>query len=87
MLDAKYLKMMDEINAIILSRLLNSSIPFEVRNEFIQQEQMSRCKPCRQLRPRTSIIKEYDMCPCGSGKIYCECHGSNIRSNRLRIRR
>lgn len=87
MLDGKYLKMMDEINAIILSRLLNSSIPFEVRNEFIQQEQMSRCKPCRQLRPRTSIIKEYDMCPCGSGKIYCECHGSNIRSNRLRIRR
>ena len=87
MLDGKYLKMMDEINAIILSRLLNSSIPFEVRNEFIQQEQMSRCKPCRQLRPRTSIIKEYDICPCGSGKIYCECHGSNIRSNRLRIRR
>ena len=87
MLDGKYLKMMDEINAIILSRLLNSSIPFEVRNEFIQQEQMSRCKPYRQLRPRTSIIKEYDMCPCGSGKIYCECHGSNIRSNRLRIRR
>lgn len=87
MLDGKYLKMMDEINAIILSRLLNSSIPFEVRNEFIQQEQMSRCKPYRQLRPRTSIIKEYDMCPCGSGKKYCECHGSNIRSNRLRIRR
>ena len=28
MLDGKYLKMMDEINAIILSRLLNSSIPF-----------------------------------------------------------
>ena len=37
MLDGKYLKMMDEINAIILSRLLNSSIPFEVRNEFIPQ--------------------------------------------------
>lgn len=88
MLDGKYLKMMDEINSIILSRLQNSSIPFEVKNEFIQQEQTSTCKPCRQLRTRTSIIKEDATCPCGSGKKYCECHGSNIHSNnRIRIRR
>ena len=87
MLDGKYLKMMDEINAIILSRLLNSTIPFEFRNEFIQQEQASRCKPCSQLRTRSSIINDEDTCPCGSGEKFCECHGSNIRSNRLRIRR
>ena len=87
MLDGKYLKMMDEINAIILSRLLNSTIPFEVRNEFIHQEQALRCKLCRQLRTRSLIINNEDTCPCGSGEKFCECHGSNIRRNRLRIRR
>lgn len=87
MLDGKYLKMMDDINAIILSRLLNSTIPFEVRNEFILQEQAQRFKQCRQLRTRSSIINEKDTCPCGSGEKFCECHGSNIRRNRFRIRR
>lgn len=88
MLDGRYLKMMEEINAIILSRLLYSSIPFEVRNEFIKQEQILKDKPNRIKRTSSSIVNANDSCPCGSGKKYCECHGSNIRSNiRLRIRR
>lgn len=88
MLDGKYLKMMDEIKSTILSRLQNSSIPFEVRNEFIEQEQTPHNKTTRLKRPPTTIIKADDSCPCGSGKKYCECHGSNIRSNnRVRLRR
>lgn len=89
MLDAKYLKMMDGIKTVILSRLQNSSIPFEVRNEFIEHKQTTPNKPkLQQKRQPTTIIKSDDPCPCGSCKKYCECHGSNIRSNnRLRIRR
>lgn len=87
MLDGKYLKMMEDISAIILSRLLHSSIPFEVRNEFIKQIQTPRDTPKQLINQRSSIIMAEDPCPCGSGKKYCECHGSNIRCGRVKIRR
>lgn len=87
MLDNKYLMMMNEINSIILSRLHNSTIPFDIRNEFIRQEKHSYSKPIYQRLLR-SIIEPEDICPCGSGKKYCECHGGNIRSNsRIKRRR
>jgi hypothetical protein len=87
MLDGKYLKMMKDIGAIILSRLLQSSIPFELRNEFIKQDQTLRDNPKHPKSQRSSIIIAENPCPCGSGKKYCECHGSNIRNSRVRIRR
>ena len=83
MLDGKYLKMMEDIRAIILSRLLHSSIPFEVRNE--DQNPYDNTKQPKSQRP--SIVMADDSCPCGSGKKYCECHGSNIRNSRVKIRR
>lgn len=86
MLDGKYLMMMKEIHSVILSRLLNSTIPFELRNEFVKQENFNNEKPAYQTLHRSLVIKLEDFCPCGSGKKYCECHGSNIRSNR-KIRR
>lgn len=83
MLDGKYLKMIADIRAIILSRLLHSSIPFEVRNE--DQNPYDNTKQPKSQRP--SIVMADDSCPCGSGKKYCECHGSNIRNSRVKIRR
>ena len=88
MLDGKYMMMMKEIHSIILSRLQYSTIPFDIRNEIIEQKQSDYNKPINRRLHRLSTIKPNDSCPCGSGKNYCECHGSNIRSNnRIKRRR
>ena len=88
MLNGKYLKMMNEINSVIISRLENSTIPFDIRSEFIKQECNNFKKPIYQRLDRSSTIEPGNPCPCGSGKKYCECHGKNIRSsNRIKRRR
>ena len=89
LLDTKYNKMMDDINFIILSRLKYASIPFEVRNKLLdnsKERKVEKEKP-RKVNPAVPIAAD-EPCPCGSGKKYCECHGSNIRSNnRIKRRR
>lgn len=87
MLNDRYCKMQKEINAVILSRLISSSIPFEFRNKVIEKEKTSDDK--KVLYPKPIIVIDANApCPCGSGKKFCECHGSNIRSNnRLKRRR
>lgn len=86
MLDDKYMIMMSDINSIVLSRLQNSTIPFDIRNEFINQER-PKYKKHNCQRPTNLMIKPYDSCPCGSEKKYCECHGSNNRSKSRTKRR
>lgn len=83
MLDDKYLKMLDDINSIILRRLQYSSILFEIRTKVVEKEQPQTDK-VKETPPNT--IKSDDYCPCGSGKKYCECH-QNIRSNTRKKRR
>lgn len=89
LLDTKYRQMTDDINHIILSRLKYTSIPFEVRNELLdnsKERNVEKEKP-RKANPAVPIAAD-EPCPCGSGKKYCECHGSNIRSNnRIKRRR
>lgn len=89
LLDTKYRQMMDDINFIILSRLKYASIPFEVRNELLdnsKERKVEKEEP-RKVNPAVTIEAD-EPCPCGSGKKYCECHGSNIRSNnRIKRRR
>ena len=88
MLDGKYLSMMNEINSIILSRLQYSTIPFDIRNELMQQEKLNSDEPVYHRMCRSSLVESNGPCPCGSGKKYCECHGNNIRSNnRIKRRR
>lgn len=82
MLDGKYLMMMSVINSIILSRLQNSTIPFDIRNEFIEQNQTDYSNSINQRLHRSSVIEPNNPCPCGSGKKFCECHGSNTRRNK-----
>lgn len=89
LLDTKYRQMMDDINFIILSRLKYASIPFEVRNELLynSKERKVEKEKSRKVNPAVPIAAD-EPCPCGSGKKYCECHGSNIRSNnRIKRRR
>ena len=86
MLDSKYLKMMDEIESIILSRLQCSTIPFDIRTKYLDNEPPQNIQQ-RYPRKIHSCINPEDDCPCGSGKKYCECHKSNIRSNNIVFRR
>ena len=78
LLDAKYRQMMDDINFIILSRLKYASILFDVI-KGPSDYSGGKEKP-HKVNSAVTIAPD-EPCPCGSGKKYCECHGSNIRSN------
>lgn len=84
-LDSRYTRMMNDINSVILKRLLHAAIPFETRNESSSHEEEENEDRIKKAPPkntkRFSIIAADAPCPCGSGKKYCECHGCSIRSN------
>lgn len=85
LLDTKYRPMMDDINFIILSRLKYASILFDVI-KGPSDNPGGKGKP-HKVNSAVTIAPD-EPCPCGSGKKYCECHGSNIRSNnRIKRRR
>lgn len=85
LLDTKYRQMMDDINFIILSRLKYASILFDVI-KGPSDNPGGKGKP-NKVNSAVTIAPD-EPCPCGSGKKYCECHGSNIRSNnRIKRRR
>lgn len=83
-LDEKYKMMMSEINKIILSRLRYSTIP--VGNDGPPPPPPPDDNREKKHDGRKITISPDDPCPCGSNKKYCECHGSNIRSNKKRRR-
>lgn len=78
LLDKEYEKMMAEINQVILSRLSKSNIPFEER---VQSNDLPTASGNDVVKPVKSYksIQAESLCPCGSGKKFCECHGNNIR--------
>ena len=86
MLSEKYIAMMKEINSILVSRILNATIPFDgrERRKIYENEQTKE----QSLPPKTIVhIMPDDLCPCKSGKKYCECHGKDTRSNNRKRRR
>ena len=88
MLDEKYNAMMKEINGILLSRILNATIPFEGRKAVIEEKDESINDANMSAQKTSKTISSDDLCPCGSGKKYSECHGNNIRYvNKIRRRR
>ena len=91
MLNDRYDKMMNEIHSIILSRLQYATIPFEVRTDVVQQEKQKVedeiLKDKANIDRSSFNVNSSDKCPCGSGKKFCECHGSNIRRNNNKRRR
>lgn len=85
LLDTKYRQMMDDINFIILSRLKYASILFDVI-KGPSDNPGGKGNP-HKVNSAVTIAPD-EPCPCGSGKKYCECHGSKIRSNnRIKRRR
>jgi len=88
MLDAKYCKMMNDVNSTILARLQHATITFEIRDKFISVEEGGRnAKTSAKKNSFPISIASDAPCPCGSQKKYSECHGSNIRCNNKPHRR
>lgn len=85
MLDIEYNKMMVKINSAIINRLCKSTIPFEMRNGMANPEN-EIAKPENPTTPPVKICPNAP-CPCGSGKGYSTCHGSNIHKRTRNKRR
>ncbi len=81
-LNTKYDIMMNEIGSTIISRLQNSTIPVDSTNR-LSGEPTSIHRGPSVAEQNINLIKPDDLCPCGSRKKFCECHGNNTR----RIRR
>ena len=79
MLDDKYNNMMQEIKSILVSRIMNATIPYDGRKIINDGEREGNENSFIQ-RKEKEAIKPDDLCPCGSNKKYCECHGKNIHS-------
>ena len=86
LLDEKYDRMMNEINTIVLDRLSNSTIIFDVKS--LEEDPYERHdKPSSKPVTHQSIIGPEDPCPCGSLKKYRECHGRGIHGYTIVRRR
>ena len=84
-LDKKFSLMKQSVCAEFINRMLNSVIPYS-QSGCADNTAPTAEKDCSHEMDRVRIYAD-DSCPCGSGKKYCECHGSNIRNSRLRPRR
>lgn len=84
LLDDKYEKMMSRIKTIVLSRLTNSSIIFDVNKQ--ESPKNIENSSSKSIRPNCVIAPDAP-CPCGSKKKYRECHGRNIHGTAMIKRR
>lgn len=84
-LDKKFSLMKQSVCNELINRMLNSVIPYS-QSGSVDDATPADGKDCRCKMNRIEIPADTP-CPCGSGKKYCECHGSNIRNARLRPRR
>lgn len=78
-LDNKFTSMKHSVNTELVNRMLNSIIPYnqtDSKPDAVEGEKRDTI-----FRTEKYILKNDQFCPCGSGKKYCECHGSNIRNN------
>jgi preprotein translocase subunit SecA len=86
LLDEKYDRMMNEINTVVIDRLSNSTIIFDVKSQEEEPYEW-RDKPSSKPVTPHSVIAPDDPCPCGSKKKYRECHGRSIHGNNIVRRR
>lgn len=84
-LDNKYSLMKQSVNDKLINRLLNSIIPYNQSDRMDDIPKVVRNDSGSKITKNE--ISSDSPCPCGSGKKYCECHGSNIRNSKLRPRR
>lgn len=77
LLDKKYERMMSQINAIVLSRLTNSTVIFDAKKQEEDSPDNKEVSSTQTAMAHHHIAPN-DPCPCGSQKKYRECHGRNI---------
>ena len=85
LLDERYEKMMSRIKSIVLNRLTNSAIIFDVKKPEDSSQNSGKTIP-QPVRAH-NVIAPDDPCPCGSQKKYRECHGRDTHGNSIVRRR
>lgn len=87
-LEDEYSEMKYDIEYIILSRMVNATIPVGgVGGTPIATPQEPTGNDTPQPTKPKSPIMLNELCPCGSGKKFGECHGQNAHQNIIRKRR
>ena len=88
-LEKEYSEMKHEIDCIIMSRMINATIPVggvgEVTPIDTLQETTENNTP--RIANSNKCIMSNELCPCGSGKSFGECHGQNTHQTIFRKRR
>lgn len=80
-LDEKFDVMLNTIDSIIVSRITNASIPVGHTASVSKNGNNSNKVT---IGPVPEGIEPNALCPCGSGKKFCECHGNGTHKNRSR---
>lgn len=78
------------IDRIILARLKYSVIPVGKDTSGDKnhgEQEKTQNEVSTKINKSNNAISLEAICPCGSGKKYCECHGSNIRNTKPNRRR
>lgn len=84
LLPSEYEHIYQDMSHIIVTRLLNTIIPVGGTQDVDIDDIKDSSKVPNDHKTTTPEANE--LCPCGSGKKYCECHGRSIRNKKKRRR-
>lgn len=88
-LEKEYLEMKYDIDCIIMSRMMKATIPVGGVGEITPIDTIQ--ETTKNITPRignsNKSIMSNELCPCGSGKNFGECHGQNTHQNFRKRRR
>ena len=85
-LEKEYSEMKHEIDCIIMSRMMNATIPVGGVEEITTTQKENDNNTPRIANSNKSIMSN-ELCPCGIGKSFGECHGQNTHQTIFRKRR
>lgn len=80
-LDERFNTMMDNIDQSLANLISDSRIIFNPKDKEYETQKGSGIEKPR--KPKVEVRSD-SLCPCGSGKKYCECHGRTIRNKKRR---
>ena len=88
-LEKEYSEMKYDIDCIIMSRMMNATIPVGDVGEitYIDTTQEANDNNTPRIANSNKCIMSNELCPCGSGKSFGECHGQNTHQTIFRKRR
>lgn len=88
-LEKEYSEMKYDIDCIIMSRMMNATIPVGGVGEITTSDTIQETTENNTQRIGNSnkSIMSNELCPCGSGKSFGECHGQNTHQTIFRKRR